>query len=115
MGRIIAFVYGVVVYIICLATFLYAMGFVGINDFDLFGLRQVYLNLQRKKYTSLEFNTPDPSQYVRHPFDLGWLFAFWAAPTLTATHLLFGLIMTAYRLWRTGNLLVAAQLEFVQL
>jgi protein-S-isoprenylcysteine O-methyltransferase Ste14 len=75
-----------------------------INHFDLFGLRQVYLYLQGKAYTPVKFRTPGPYQYVRHPLYVGWLFAFWATPTMTAAHLVFALLTTAY-------ILIAIQLE----
>ncbi|MEC4812929.1 MAG: methyltransferase [Scytonema sp. PMC 1069.18] len=75
-----------------------------INHFDLFGLRQVWLYLQGKEYTQLKFATPGPYKYVRHPLYVGWLLAFWSTPTMTATHLVFALITTAY-------ILVAIQFE----
>ena len=54
-----------------------------INHFDLFGLRQVWLQLARASPTAAAFGTPLLYRYVRHPLYVGWLFAFWATPTMT--------------------------------
>lgn len=75
-----------------------------INHFDLFGLRQVWLHLRGRPYTYLPFRTPGPYRWVRHPLYVGWLLAFWGAPTMTVAHLVFTLITTGY-------ILVAIQLE----
>ena len=75
-----------------------------INHFDLFGLRQVWLALLDRPYTPVKFATPILYRYVRHPLYVGWLLAFWATPTMTATHLLFALATTGY-------ILIAIQLE----
>ena len=75
-----------------------------INHFDLFGLRQVWLYLRGRPYTTLQFGTPGPYRLVRHPLYVGWLFAFWSTPTMTVAHLLFSVATTAY-------ILIAIQLE----
>jgi methanethiol S-methyltransferase len=75
-----------------------------INHFDLFGLRQVWLQLRGRPYTPLQFKTPVLYRYVRHPLYVGWFFAFWSTPTMTVAHLVFALATTAY-------ILIAIQLE----
>jgi len=75
-----------------------------INHFDLFGLRQVWLQLRGRPYTQLRFATPWPYRVVRHPLYVGWLLAFWATPTMTLAHLLFAIATTGY-------ILIAIQLE----
>ncbi len=75
-----------------------------INHFDLFGLRQVWFYLKGKEYIPLNFATPGVYKYVRHPIYVGLLLAFWFAPTMTVTHLVFALMTTAY-------ILIAIQFE----
>ncbi len=75
-----------------------------INHFDLFGLRQVYLAWRAKPYTHLGFRATGLYRLVRHPIMLGFVIAFWAAPTMTAGHLFFAIGTTAY-------ILIALQFE----
>ncbi len=75
-----------------------------VSHFDLFGLRQVYLAWRGKPYTHIGFHARFLYRLVRHPLMLGFLIAFWAAPTMTAGHLLFSIAMTGY-------ILIAVQLE----
>src|SRR2546427_9117450 len=75
-----------------------------INHFDLFGLRQVVLYFERRPYTPVSFVTRGLYTFIRHPIMLGFLIAFWATPLITAGHLLFAVVTTAY-------ILVAIQLE----
>ncbi len=75
-----------------------------IDHFDLFGLKQVTRHLRGKEQVSPRFQTPLLYRVVRHPLLLGFLIAFWAAPTMTVGHLLFAGVTTAY-------ILVAQQLE----
>jgi protein-S-isoprenylcysteine O-methyltransferase Ste14 len=75
-----------------------------IDHFDLFGLRQVWLQLRGKPYTAVPFVTPWLYRQVRHPLYIGWFLIVWATPTMTISHLVFAGMCTAY-------ILVAIQFE----
>jgi len=67
-----------------------------IDHFDLFGLRQVWLQLRGRPYTAVPFVTPWLYRQVRHPLYIGWLMIVWATPSMTVTHALFAGLCTAY-------------------
>jgi len=67
-----------------------------INHFDLFGLRQAWLQWRRREVTDLGFRTPGVYNFMRHPIQTGFLVAFWSTPHMTLGHLVFALGCTAY-------------------
>lgn len=75
-----------------------------INHFDLFGLRQVYAFWRGEQLSDIAFRAALFYRVIRHPLMLGFIVAFWAAPTMTAGRLLFAAATTAY-------ILIALQLE----
>jgi protein-S-isoprenylcysteine O-methyltransferase Ste14 len=75
-----------------------------INHFDLFGLRQAWLDYCGREYRPVRFKETVLYQWVRHPLMLGFIIAFWATPDMTQGHLLFAVVTTLY-------ILVGIQIE----
>jgi methanethiol S-methyltransferase len=67
-----------------------------IDHFDLSGLRQAYVALRGAETSGQSFKTPLLYKVVRHPLMLGFLLAIWATPAMSAGHLLFAIMSTAY-------------------
>jgi protein-S-isoprenylcysteine O-methyltransferase Ste14 len=76
---------------VLLSTFL-------INHFELFGLQQAWFFLRGREAEPPKFRQPLFYKYVRHPLYLGFFLAFWAAPEMTAGHLLLAAGMSVYML-----------------
>ena len=75
--------------IVLLSTFL-------IDHFELFGLKQTVAYALGRPLEPAKFVERSLYKWVRHPLMLGFLIAFWAAPTMTWGHLLFAGVVTAY-------------------
>jgi protein-S-isoprenylcysteine O-methyltransferase Ste14 len=82
---------------VLLATFM-------IDHFELFGLKQVWQNWRGDPQSPPRFKTPGLYRFIRHPIMLGFLVAFWAAPSMSVGRLLFAVATTGY-------ILIAIQLE----
>jgi protein-S-isoprenylcysteine O-methyltransferase Ste14 len=67
-----------------------------ISHFEQFGMAQVTRHLLGRGESPPRLRTPLLYRLVRHPLYLGFLVAFWAAPVMTAGHLLFAILATLY-------------------
>ncbi len=76
-------------WLLVLATFL-------TGHFKLLERKQTVLNFAGRITSAIQFRTPGLYRVIRHPLYLGFLLAFWTAPDMTAGHLLFASVMTAY-------------------
>jgi methanethiol S-methyltransferase len=69
-----------------------------INHFELFGVQQAWLNLRGTKAAAPELRQPLFYRWVAHPLYAGFFLAFWAAPEMTAGHLLLAVGVSVYML-----------------
>jgi protein-S-isoprenylcysteine O-methyltransferase Ste14 len=81
----------------------FASSFV-IDHFELFGLRQVWNHFIGRDPAPARFSERLFYRWVRHPLMLGFIIAFWAAPTMSQGRLLFAAVTT---IW----ILIAIQIE----
>jgi protein-S-isoprenylcysteine O-methyltransferase Ste14 len=75
-----------------------------IDHFELFGLKQVWLYFIGREQVTAPFSERSLYRWVRHPLMLGFIIAFWAAPTMSQGRLLFAAVTTVW-------ILVAIQIE----
>ena len=76
---------------VLLSTFL-------INHFELFGLQQAWFHLRRREPAPPELRQPFFYRWIAHPLYSGFFLAFWAAPEMTAGHLLLAMGVSVYML-----------------
>lgn len=67
-----------------------------INHFDLFGLRQVYLNYVNREPAPIAFTKRAMYRFTRHPIQTGVLIGIWAIPEMTVTHAILSIGFTVY-------------------
>ncbi|MBV8907499.1 MAG: isoprenylcysteine carboxylmethyltransferase family protein [Sphingomonas sp.] len=69
-----------------------------INHFELFGLQQAWFNMRGREAERPELRQPLFYRWVAHPLYAGFFMAFWAAPEMTAGHLLLAAGVSVYML-----------------
>ena len=69
-----------------------------INHFELFGLQQAWLHVQKRAAAAPQFRQPLFYRFVRHPLYSGFFLAFWATPYMSYGHLLLAVGMSGYML-----------------
>ena len=67
-----------------------------INHFELFGLQQAWLFCFGRDCAKPELRQPGFYKWVAHPLYSGFFLAFWAAPEMTAGHLLLAAGISVY-------------------
>jgi protein-S-isoprenylcysteine O-methyltransferase Ste14 len=77
--------------IVLLSTFL-------INHFELFGLQQGWFHFRGREAAKPELHQPLLYRWIAHPLYSGFFLAFWAAPQMTAGHLLLAVGVSVFML-----------------
>jgi len=67
-----------------------------IDHFELFGLRQVYLQWKERPTPPAAFQEKLFYRFVRHPIQTGVLLALWSTPVMNTGHLVLSLLLTFY-------------------
>jgi protein-S-isoprenylcysteine O-methyltransferase Ste14 len=76
------------------ALFFYC--FFHLDALEIVGLRPILRYVDGVGKPLEPFRPTGPFLWVRHPVELSFLVAFWAAPSMTTGHLLFATVMTFY-------------------
>ena len=67
-----------------------------VSHFDLFGLRQAWLNFRNREPASPRFTTRFAYGFIRHPIMTGVLMGLWLVPVMSWGHLLLSLGLSGY-------------------
>jgi protein-S-isoprenylcysteine O-methyltransferase Ste14 len=67
-----------------------------IDHYETFGLKQPFYAMKGKSIPEPDFQTKRIYRFVRHPIQTGIFVGMWAAPTMSASHLMFAGLMTVY-------------------
>ncbi|MGD9810206.1 MAG: isoprenylcysteine carboxylmethyltransferase family protein [Sphingobium sp.] len=83
------------------AIFAFGWGFLlaatfAINHFDLFGLRQVFLNFRNEPNPPVPFVKRAMYRYIRHPIQTGVLIGIWATPSMSMTQFVLSVCFSIY-------------------
>lgn len=76
---------------VLLSTFL-------INHFELFGLQQAWFHFRNREPSKPQLRQPLFYKWIAHPLYTGFFLAFWAAPEMTAGHLLLAAGVSVFML-----------------
>lgn len=67
-----------------------------IDHYETFGLKQAFRAMKGLAPAAIDFQAKRIYRVVRHPIQAGIFLGMWAAPTMTASRLMFACLMTAY-------------------